>query len=31
VRAVEDYDSTGPATKVRLPSLPAPMQYGDRF
>lgn len=31
VRAVEAYDSTGPATKVRLPILPAPMQYGDRF
>ena len=31
VRALGDYDSTGPATKVRLPILPAPMQYGDRF
>jgi hypothetical protein len=31
VRAVDDYDSTGPATKVRLPILPAPMAYGDRF
>ena len=31
VRAVDDYDSTGPATKVRLPILPAPLTYGDRF
>ena len=30
-RAVGDYDSTGPATDVRLPILPAPMTYGDRF
>lgn len=31
VRARSNYDSTAVATKVRLPILPAPMTYGDRF
>lgn len=31
VRAVGDYDSGVVGTKVRLPILPAPLTYGDRF
>lgn len=30
-RAVSDYDSVVAGTDVRLPILPAPMTYGDRF
>lgn len=30
-RVKESYDSTAVATLVRLPVLPAPMTYGDRF